>query len=66
MYVCLSLMTHIFSDKEESDSENDHVNNMVVESDEEQSVGAFVVTCILCQGQLRYGDLCYSALCCFA
>ncbi len=62
LYVCLSLMTCIFSDEEESGSENDHVNNMAIESDEEQNVGALVATCILCQGQLRYGDLYYSTL----
>eukprot|EP01084_Bolivina_argentea_P006696 12682_1 len=51
----------LFSDEEESGSENDHVNNMAIESDEEQNVGALVATCILCQGQLS--GLRRSAIC---
>ncbi len=70
MHVCLlSLMTpRTISDEEESSSENDHAYNaMVDESDEDQStVEKHVMTCILCQGQLRYGDdaYYYSALFC--
>ncbi len=47
----------MISDEEESGSSgNEHVGYVQVESDEEQEVER-LVTCILCQGSLRYGGL---------